>query len=144
MQSCTAHMLCRKKFYFESRKFFRSWLQTLLAACCFDYAQLVSMTSLPKATSHNSRVTTYYSQKPSGPRLKMTSKALALWLALYSFKSCAVSVTIHGGWSPWSKLETDCVKLDETTGAVVETNVLCGGGVKIKTRSCTNPVPQVR
>jgi hypothetical protein len=53
------------------------------------------------------------------------------------------TVTIHGSWSPWSRLETDCVKLNETTGAVIDPDVKCGGGVKLKTRSCTNPLPQV-
>jgi len=40
-----------------------------------------------------------------------------------------VIITIDGNWSPWSTLSTPC-------------NASCGGGVKTRVRSCTNPRPQ--
>jgi hypothetical protein len=45
--------------------------------------------------------------------------------------------TQDGGWSPWSKLETPCQKSSNDT-----TLQDCGGGVRIRYRSCTMPVPQ--
>ena len=42
-----------------------------------------------------------------------------------------------GGWSAWSKIQTPCIK-SETN----QTVTLCGGGVRIRYRSCTLPVPQ--
>eukprot|EP00090_Calanus_glacialis_P040812 TRINITY_DN7141_c0_g1_i1.p1 TRINITY_DN7141_c0_g1~~TRINITY_DN7141_c0_g1_i1.p1 ORF type:complete len:514 (-),score=67.49 TRINITY_DN7141_c0_g1_i1:139-1680(-) len=40
-----------------------------------------------------------------------------------------VIININGNWSPWSTVNTPC-------------NASCGGGVKVKVRSCTNPRPQ--
>ena len=37
-------------------------------------------------------------------------------------------ITVNGGWGSWSE-DTGC-------------SVTCGGGVKVRTRSCTNPKPQ--
>ena len=40
---------------------------------------------------------------------------LFICLAILEVVSAEI-VTINGGWSPWSKLETDCVKVNDTTG----------------------------
>ena len=45
--------------------------------------------------------------------------------------------TQDGGWSGWSKLQTPCIK-----SSTNQTLVSCGGGVRIRYRSCTMPVPQ--
>ena len=50
------------------------------------------------------------------------------------------TITINGGWSPWSTIATDCLR-ENLKGRLVP--VTCGGGKMIRTRSCTNPVPQV-
>lgn len=50
------------------------------------------------------------------------------------------TITVNGAWSPWSIQETACVRVNETTKDTKP--VSCGGGVKIKFRSCTNPAPQ--
>ncbi len=42
-----------------------------------------------------------------------------------------------GSWSPWSKLETPCQHSENNSALIA-----CGGGVRIRYRSCTNPVPQ--
>ena len=47
---------------------------------------------------------------------------------------------LDGGWSPWGKLETPCVK---GFGSISSVLVKCNGGVRIRYRSCTMPVPQV-
>ena len=49
----------------------------------------------------------------------------------------ANTVDLDGGWSPWSKLQTPCTKSPEDS-----TLVHCEGGVRIRYRSCTMPVPQ--
>ena len=49
-------------------------------------------------------------------------------------------LTINGGWSPWSTVATPCMRPNER-GRLEE--VFCGGGMKTRKRSCTNPVPQV-
>ena len=64
-------------------------------------------------------------------------------LALATAARGTEAVTIHGGWSPWTNLETDCVRINETSGEILDPSVKCGGGVTLRTRSCTNPVPQV-
>ena len=53
----------------------------------------------------------------------------------------AQHVTVDGNWSPWSKLETPCQRLNITTG--IWEKAPCGGGLKKRFRSCTNPSPQV-
>ena len=45
---------------------------------------------------------------------------------------------LDGGWSPWGKLETPCVK-----NAISSELAKCNGGVRIRYRSCSMPVPQV-
>lgn len=65
-----------------------------------------------------------------------------IWILILPIIAAADGVTINGNWSPWTKLETDCVKLNSTSGEVINDKVECGGGVKIRTRSCTNPRPQ--
>ena len=52
-------------------------------------------------------------------------------------------LTISGGWSPWSNIESDCVRLNETDHVISESPIKCGGGVRFLERSCTNPRPQV-
>ena len=49
-------------------------------------------------------------------------------------------LTINGGWSPWSTVATPCMR-PNARGRLEE--VFCGGGMKTRKRSCTNPVPQV-
>ena len=75
----------------------------------------------------------------------VTIQQLVILMALASLvmASSQDSITVFGGWSPWTKLETDCVKLNDSSGEVLMANVKCGGGVKRQTRSCTNPKPQV-
>ena len=73
----------------------------------------------------------------------MAFKIEVYCLLVYSLV-CLVSgdsITVDGHWSPWSKLETACSRLNVTTGEW--TLVTCGGGVKKRFRSCTNPSPQV-
>ncbi len=50
------------------------------------------------------------------------------------------TITINGGWSPWSTVATPCIR-ENLKGQPVE--VTCGGGKMTRKRSCTNPVPQV-
>ena len=50
------------------------------------------------------------------------------------------TITINGGWSPWSTVATPCIR-ENLKGHMVE--VTCGGGKMTRKRSCTNPVPQV-
>ena len=51
-------------------------------------------------------------------------------------------LTINGEWSPWSKIKSECVRLNETDH-VIQSGITCGGGVRFLERSCTNPKPQV-
>ena len=51
-------------------------------------------------------------------------------------------LTINGEWSPWSKIKSECVRLNETDH-VIQSGITCGGGVRFLARSCTNPKPQV-
>ena len=51
------------------------------------------------------------------------------------------TITINGGWSPWSTVATPCLREDLKGKQVL---VTCGGGKMTRKRSCTNPVPQVR
>ena len=51
-------------------------------------------------------------------------------------------LTINGEWSPWSKIKSECVRLNETDH-VIKSGITCGGGVRFLERSCTNPKPQV-
>ena len=46
------------------------------------------------------------------------------------------NVPIDGNWSPWSSVATPCI--DKLTGDKVE----CGGGVRLRYRSCTDPEPR--
>ena len=69
-------------------------------------------------------------------------KDKALLVALFALFSIGKCIDINGGWSPWTSLETDCVKINETSGEIINPKVECGGGVKLRTRSCTNPKPQ--
>ena len=48
-----------------------------------------------------------------------------------------LAFTQDGGWSAWSKLQTPCIK-----SPLNQSLVSCGGGVRIRYRSCTLPVPQ--
>ena len=65
-------------------------------------------------------------------------------MALHGFESYLLLLTYFvafsycqdGNWSPWSKLQTPCQKSQED-----DSLVHCGGGVRIRYRSCTNPVP---
>ena len=57
------------------------------------------------------------------------------WLSLTGCET----INIDGKWSPWSNLDTDCIKIDDSTGLITNHDVKCGGGVKRRTRSCTNP-----
>ena len=54
---------------------------------------------------------------------------------------------LDGGWSPWGKLETPCVKgyppSKNGFGSISSVLAKCNGGVRIRYRSCTMPVPQV-
>ena len=52
------------------------------------------------------------------------------------------SLTVHGGWSPWSNVKSECVRLNDDD-EIVQTGIVCGGGVQVIERSCTNPAPQV-
>ena len=52
-----------------------------------------------------------------------------LLLAPNPVSAVKVIINIDGNWSPWSRIDTPC-------------NASCGGGVRVKTRSCTNPRPQ--
>ncbi len=45
-------------------------------------------------------------------------------------------IKIDGEWSPWSRIQTPCI--DKASGV----EVVCGGGVRKRYRSCTNPMPQ--
>ena len=56
------------------------------------------------------------------------------------------TLTINGEWSPWSKVKSDCVRLNETDHKDPRYTypIKCGGGVRFLERSCTNPRPQVR
>jgi len=49
------------------------------------------------------------------------------------------TITINGGWSPWSTVATPCLREDLKGKQVL---VTCGGGKMTRKRSCTNPVPQ--
>ena len=51
------------------------------------------------------------------------------------------TITINGGWSPWSTVATPCLRENLKGKQVL---VTCGGGKMTRKRSCTNPVPQVR
>ena len=56
---------------------------------------------------------------------------------LATFYQSSDGFSQNGGWSPWSKLQTPCQISEENTNLVE-----CGGGVRIRYRSCTMPVPQ--
>ena len=45
-------------------------------------------------------------------------------------------IQVHGLWSPWSTMDSPCI--NEKDGRKVE----CGGGVRTRYRSCTNPEPR--
>ena len=66
-------------------------------------------------------------------------------LAILQFTCITASLprlTINGEWSPWSKIKSECVRLNETDH-VIQSGITCGGGVRFLARSCTNPKPQV-
>ena len=69
----------------------------------------------------------------------MSAFTKAFFIALFLFPISIYSFDQDGGWSPWSKLETPCQKSSEDN-----TLVVCNGGVRIRYRSCTMPVPQVK
>ena len=59
------------------------------------------------------------------------------------------TLTINGEWSPWSKVKSDCVRLNDTDHVIRDRRneiieIKCGGGVRFLERSCSNPRPQVR
>ena len=56
---------------------------------------------------------------------------------LATFYQSSDGFSQNGGWSPWSKLQTPCQISEENTNLVE-----CGGGVRIRHRSCSNPVAQ--
>ena len=78
--------------------------------------------------------------------LDFSAANMVILMALYALvkASSQDSITVFGGWSPWTKLQTDCVKLNDSSGEIIDSSVNCGGGVKRQTRSCTNPKPQVK
>ena len=47
-----------------------------------------------------------------------------------------VAIQVHGMWSPWSTMDSPCI--NEITGS----KVMCGGGIRKRHRSCTNPEPR--
>ena len=75
-----------------------------------------------------------------------------LSMKLICIKASLPTLTINGEWSPWSKVKSQCVRLDENDiklhwNDYLNTNysypIKCGGGVRFLERSCTNPRPQV-
>ena len=67
------------------------------------------------------------------------SYSLFLCLTLFWTFSlpCGNGFSQNGGWSPWSKLQTPC-QINKDTEDLVE----CGGGVRVRYRSCSMPIPQ--
>ena len=63
-----------------------------------------------------------------------------LVLVCLGWVSAQRTITIDGGWSPWSTIATPCQR-ENQEGIMVP--VTCGGGKMTRKRSCTNPVPQV-
>ena len=66
-------------------------------------------------------------------------KKKKLWVVTFFILTLtkAQVIDIDGNWSPWSNLETPCLK--RGTSDVI---VYCGGGVRKRYRSCTNPTKQ--
>ena len=89
-------------------------------------------------------------QSSVGERIKMVDsrKSESFFTFSYSFflcftlfstfsPPCGLGFSQNGGWSPWSKLQTPC-QINKDTEDLVE----CGGGVRVRYRSCSMPVPQ--
>ena len=75
---------------------------------------------------------------------KAKMACLLLLISLINLQNVVLAqdpdLTINGGWSPWSTVATPCMR-PNARGRLEE--VFCGGGMKTRKRSCTNPVPQV-
>ena len=75
---------------------------------------------------------------------KATMACLLLLISFINLQNVVLAqdpdLTINGGWSPWSTVATPCMR-PNARGRLEE--VFCGGGMKTRKRSCTNPVPQV-
>ena len=67
--------------------------------------------------------------------------AITAMFCLFVLCGSERTITINGNWSPWSTMATPCLR-ENLKGQLVP--VTCGGGKMTRTRSCTNPVPQVR
>ena len=66
------------------------------------------------------------------------TSVVAISIILLIFPISIIGFDQDGGWSPWSKIETPC-----QISPIDTSPVLCNGGVRIRYRSCTMPVPQV-
>ena len=79
-----------------------------------------------------------YIIQPLYSKMATATSVVAISIILLIFPISIIGFDQDGGWSPWSKIETPC-----QISPIDTSPVLCNGGVRIRYRSCTMPVPQV-
>ena len=79
-----------------------------------------------------------YIIQPLYSKMADATSVVAISIILLIFPISIIGFDQDGGWSPWSKIETPC-----QISPIDTSPVLCNGGVRIRYRSCTMPVPQV-